>query len=111
MCSVLDLYFDREKYLTDKEYPHYFVDRNHIWQTRLEMYEVPSHPDNIVIEVCQDLSAKMILLSTRYTQCCKQFRMKYQGIPVKPSSIEVDTSNIWRIRAWRLGYITQWIAA
>ena len=22
--------------------------------------------------------------------------MKYQGIPVKPSSIEVDTSNIWR---------------
>lgn len=24
------------------------------------------------------------------------FRMKYQGIPVKPSSIEVDTSNIWR---------------
>ena len=73
MCSVLDLYFDREKYLTDKEYPHYFVDRNHIWQPRLETYEVPSHPDNIVIEVCQDLSAsKDDFISTRYTQCYKR---------------------------------------
>lgn len=98
MCSVLDLYFDREKYLTDKEYPHYFVDRNHIWQTRLEMYEVPSHPDNIVIEVCQDLSASKddFIVNEIHTMLQTVFRMKYQGIPVKPSSIEVDTSNIWR---------------
>ncbi|EAF9399123.1 glucosaminidase domain-containing protein [Staphylococcus epidermidis] len=98
MCSVLDLYFDREKYLTDKEYPHYFVDRNHIWQPRLEMYEVPSHPDNIVIEVCQDLSASKddFIVNEIHTMLQAVFRMKYQGIPVKPSSIEVDTSNIWR---------------
>ena len=98
MCSVLDLYFDREKYLTDKEYPHYFVDRNHIWQPRLETYEVPSHPDNIVIEVCQDLSASKddFIVNEIHTMLQAVFRMKYQGIPVKPSSIEVDTSNIWR---------------
>ena len=79
------------------------------------MYEVPSHPDNIVIEVCQDLSASKddFIVNEIHTMLQAVFRMKYQGIPVKPSSIEVDTSNIWqkRIRAWRLGYITQWIAA
>ena len=55
MCSVQDMYFDRQKYIKDKEYPHYFIDRNHIWQPRLETYEVPSDPQNLVIEVCGDL--------------------------------------------------------
>ena len=62
------------------------------------MYEVPSHPDNIVIEVCQDLSASKddFIVNEIHTMLQAVFRMKYQGIPVKPSSIEVDTSNIWR---------------
>ena len=55
-------------------------------------------PDNIVIEVCQDLSASKddFIVNEIHTMLQAVFRMKYQGIPVKPSSIEVDTSNIWR---------------
>ena len=42
MSSVEDLYNTRLKYKREAEYPHFYVDRNHVWAPRRTLYEVPS---------------------------------------------------------------------
>ena len=97
MCSVQDLYYDRRKYIKDAEYPHYYVDRNHIWQPRREMYEVPSHPDGLVVEVCGDFSDSKndFILNEIHAMIEAVARMKFHNIPLKESSIDID-DQIWR---------------
>lgn len=97
MCSVQDMYFDRQKYIKDKEYPHYFIDRNHIWQPRLETYEVPSDPQNLVIEVCGDLSDSKndFILNELHAMIFVTQRMKFHNISLKKSSINVKDP-VWR---------------
>ena len=56
MCSVQQMYYDRNKYISNSEYPHFYIDRHHIWQPRYTDVKVPSEPDYIVIEVCGDYS-------------------------------------------------------
>ena len=71
--------------LKDKEYPHYFIDRNHIWQPRLETYEVPSDPQNLVIEVCGDLSDSKndFILNELHAMIFVTQRMKFHNISLK----------------------------
>ncbi|WP_432368653.1 glucosaminidase domain-containing protein [Staphylococcus chromogenes] len=64
MRSVKDMYDDRNKYETEDEYPHYYVDRQNIWHCRDVDYEVPSDPKNVVIEIAEDYSAN----SSAFTQ-------------------------------------------
>lgn len=56
MDSVKTLYKDRNTIFTEKDYPHYFVDRYNIWSPRPVNYIVPNHKDYIVVVICEDLN-------------------------------------------------------
>lgn len=56
MDSVRTLYQDRNLIFKEGDYPHYFIDRYHIWSPRSIIYKVPGHNDTIVIVVCEDLN-------------------------------------------------------
>lgn len=97
MSSVEDLYNDRKKYMSDREYPHFFIDRNHIWMPRRIIFDVPSDPGNIVIEVCEDFSASKndFILNEIHAIILGVRRMKEYKIPMKRSRIKIDPQ-IWR---------------
>ena len=97
MCSVLDLYTTRRKYIRDAELPHYYIDRNYIWQPRYEQIEVPSAPDSLVIEVCGDYSDSQsdFILNEIHAMNYLVSRMKFHDIPMKESSFEIE-SEYWR---------------
>lgn len=97
MCSVLDLYTTRRKYIRDAELPHYYIDRNYIWQPRYEQIEVPSAPDSLVIEVCGDYSDSQndFILNEIHAMNYLIGRMKFHSIPMKQSSFMIE-SEYWR---------------
>lgn len=97
MCSVLDLYTTRRKYIRDAELPHYYIDRNYIWQPRYEQIEVPSAPDCLVIEVCGDYSDSQndFILNEIHAMNYLIGRMKFHSIPMKKSSFTIE-SEYWR---------------
>lgn len=55
MRSVRNIYNDRDKFNDNLEYPHFYVDTNHMWSPRNTNLIVPSHPDSLVIEIVEDL--------------------------------------------------------
>lgn len=97
MCSVLDLYTTRRKYIRNAELPHYYIDRNYIWQPRYEQIEVPSAPDCLVIEVCGDYSDSKndFILNEIHAMIYLIGRMKFHNIPMKQSSFIIE-SEYWR---------------
>lgn len=97
MCSVLDLYTTRRKYIRNAELPHYYIDRNYIWQPRYEQIEVPSAPDCLVIEVCGDYSDSQndFILNEIHAMIYLIGRMKFHSIPMKQSSFIIE-SEYWR---------------
>ncbi|WP_053036858.1 N-acetylglucosaminidase [Staphylococcus haemolyticus] len=97
MCSVLDLYTTRRKYIRTSELPHYYIDRNYIWQPRYEQIEVPSAPDSLVIEVCGDYSDSQsdFILNEIHAMIYLVGRMKFHSIPMKKSSFIIE-SEYWR---------------
>ncbi|MBO1278279.1 glucosaminidase domain-containing protein [Staphylococcus haemolyticus] len=97
MCSVLDLYTTRRKYIRTSELPHYYIDRNYIWQPRYEQIEVPSAPDCLVIEVCGDYSDSKndFILNEIHAMIYLIGRMKFHSIPMKQSSFIIE-SEYWR---------------
>ena len=97
MCSVQDLYFDRNKYGDEKEYPHFYIDKDHIWQPRLMENIVPSDPENIVVEIAGDYSDTKsdFLLSEIYALVFIKEQLDFFKIPLKTSTIKIDGS-MWR---------------
>lgn len=97
MSSVEDLYNTRLKYKRETEYPHFYVDRNHVWAPRRTLYEVPSAPDYIVLEVCEDYSTSKqgFILNEVHAIIAGVEIMDYYNIPIKKETISVDDS-IWR---------------
>ncbi len=97
MSSVEDLYNDRRKYISDREYPHFYVDRNHIWAPRRMVYEVPSDPNNIVIEVCEDFSASKndFILNEVHGMILGMDMLDYYKIKLDRKNIKIDPQ-IWR---------------
>lgn len=97
MCSALDLYTTRRKYIRTSELPHYYIDRNYIWQPRYEQIEVPSAPDCLVIEVCGDYSDSQsdFILNEIHAMIYLIGRMKFHSIPMKQSSFIIE-SEYWR---------------
>lgn len=97
MSSVEDMYNDRKKYKSDREYPHFYIDRNHVWQPRRILFDVPSDPGNIVIEVCEDFSASKndFILNEIHAMIWGVARMKEYGIKMQRKNIKIDPK-IWR---------------
>lgn len=97
MCGVEELYNTRQKYIRDSEYPHFYIDRNHMWSPRKIKYEVPSDPNYIVIEICEDYSASEneFILNEIHAMIVGIQNMNSLGIPIKRENIKVD-KQIWR---------------
>ena len=97
MCSVQQMYYDRNKYISNSEYPHFYIDRHHIWQPRYTDVKVPSEPDYIVIEVCGDYSDTKtdFLLNELHAIIFGVGQLKGYNIPLKRSSLKVS-DDLWR---------------
>ena len=97
MCSVQQMYYDRNKYISNSEYPHFYIDRHHIWQPRYTDVKVPSEPDYIVIEVCGDYSDTKtdFLLNELHAIIFGVGQLQGYYIPLKPSSLKVS-DDLWR---------------
>ena len=97
MCSVQQMYYDRNKYISNSEYPHFYIDRHHIWQPRYTDVKVPSEPDYIVIEVCGDYSDTKtdFLLNELHAIIFGVGELKGYNIPLKRSSLKVS-DDLWR---------------
>ncbi|MGZ1809518.1 glucosaminidase domain-containing protein [Staphylococcus argenteus] len=52
MRSVDELYTQRNKFISDYEIPHLYVDREATWQARPIDFDDPRYPNWLVIEVC-----------------------------------------------------------
>ncbi|MCG9801438.1 glucosaminidase domain-containing protein [Staphylococcus argenteus] len=52
MRSVDELYTQRNKFISDYEIPHLYVDREATWQARPIEFDDPRYPNWLVIEVC-----------------------------------------------------------
>lgn len=97
MCSVQQMYYDRNKYISNSEYPHFYIDRHHIWQPRYTDVKVPSEPDYIVIEVCGDYSDTKtdFLLNELHAIIFGVGQLQGYNIPLKRSSLKVS-DDLWR---------------
>ncbi|HCW3603752.1 TPA: glucosaminidase domain-containing protein [Staphylococcus aureus] len=97
MSSVENLYNSRKKYKQDVEYPHFYVDRHNIWAPRRAVFEVPTEPDYIVIDVCEDYSAsknEFIFNEIHAMVVAVDMMVKYE-MPLSIENLKVDDS-IWR---------------
>lgn len=56
MRNVEQLYQDKDELKYDKNLPHFFVDRNSVWHCKENFNVVESDLNNIVIEICEDLT-------------------------------------------------------
>ncbi len=65
MRSVDELYTQRNKFISDYEIPHLYVDREATWLARPTDFDDPRHPNWLVIEVCggQTDSKRQFLLN------------------------------------------------
>lgn len=97
MHSVRELYTDRRKYTKDYEYPHYYIDANRLWSPRHVDYEVPTDPNNIVIEVCEDFSASDVefQLNEYSAMFTALWKAKELNLKLDKNTLKVDKLS-WR---------------
>ncbi|EYQ55875.1 glucosaminidase domain-containing protein [Staphylococcus aureus] len=97
MRSVDELYTQRNKFISDYEIPHLYVDREATWQVRPTGFDDPRYPNWLVIEVCggQTDSKRQFLLNQ--IQALIRGVWLLSGIDKKLSetTLKVDP-NIWR---------------
>lgn len=97
MRSVDELYTQRNKFISDYEIPHLYVDREATWQARPTGFDDPRYPNWLVIEVCggQTDSKRQFLLNQ--IQALIRGVWLLSGIDKKLSetTLKVDP-NIWR---------------
>ncbi|UXR79065.1 glucosaminidase domain-containing protein [Staphylococcus sp. IVB6227] len=105
MRGVVELYRDRDKLKEEVELPHYYVDRNKVWHCRRNSRVHSSDPDNIVIEICEDLSLvndsfafnEIRALITAYQVAVKE------GLNFSQSTIKAN-KEIWRSLKMHVGW-------
>lgn len=97
MRSVRNIYNDRDKYNDKLEYPHFYVDTNHMWSPRNEIFIVPSHPEYLVIEIVEDLykNNDSFLRNQAIGLIVAYERAKILGIPFDAKHIKAD-KRVWR---------------
>ncbi len=95
--SVKELYIQRNKYIEEDEYPHAYVDREHVWITRPINFEVPLHPGWLVIEVCGGLkeNKRQFMLNQIRALIYGVWLLGSTDLKLSKSSLKVD-DNIWR---------------
>ncbi|WP_215346346.1 glucosaminidase domain-containing protein [Staphylococcus aureus] len=97
MRSVDELYTQRNKFISDYEIPHLYVDREATWLARPTNFDDPRHPDWLVIEVCggQTDSKRQFLLNQIQALIRGVWLLSGIDKNLSETTLKVDP-NIWR---------------
>lgn len=97
MCSVDELYTQRNKFISDYEIPHLYVDREATWLARPTNFDDPRHPNWLVIEVCggQTDSKRQFLMNQIQALIRGVWLLSGTDKELSETTLKVDP-NIWR---------------
>ncbi len=97
MRSVDELYTQRNKFISDYEIPHLYVDREATWQARPTGFDDPRYPNWLVIEVCggQTDSKRQFLLNQIQALIRGVWLLSGIDKNLSETTLKVDP-NIWR---------------
>lgn len=97
MRSVDELYTQRNKFISDYEMPHLYVDREATWQARPTGFDDPRYPNWLVIEVCggQTDSKRQFLLNQIQALIRGVWLLSGIDKNLSETTLKVDP-NIWR---------------
>lgn len=97
MRSVDELYTQRNKFISDYEIPHLYVDREATWLARPTNFDDPRHPNWLVIEVCggQTDSKRQFLLNQIQALIRGVWLLSGIDKELSKTTLKVDP-NIWR---------------
>ncbi|HCW7872145.1 TPA: glucosaminidase domain-containing protein [Staphylococcus aureus] len=97
MRSVDELYTQRNKFISDYEIPHLYVDREATWLARPTNFDDPRHPNWLVIEVCggQIDSKRQFLMNQIQALIRGVWLLSGTDKELSETTLKVDP-NIWR---------------
>lgn len=97
MRSVDELYTQRNKFISDYEIPHLYVDREATWQARPTSFDDPRYPNWLVIEVCggQTDSKRQFLMNQIQALIRGVWLLSGIDKSLSETTLKVDP-NIWR---------------
>ena len=97
MRSVDELYTQRNKFISDYEIPHLYVDREATWLARPTNFDDPRHPNWLVIEVCggQTDSKRQFLMNQIQALIRGVWLLSGTDKELSETTLKVDP-NIWR---------------
>lgn len=97
MRSVDELYTQRNKFISDYEIPHLYVDREATWRARPTGFDDPRYPNWLVIEVCggQTDSKRQFLLNQIQALIRGVWLLSGIDKNLSETTLKVDP-NIWR---------------
>lgn len=97
MRSVDELYTQRNKFISDYEIPHLYVDREATWLARPTNFDDPRHPNWLVIEVCggQTDSKHQFLMNQIQALIRGVWLLSGTDKELSETTLKVDP-NIWR---------------
>ncbi|HDJ2905332.1 TPA: glucosaminidase domain-containing protein [Staphylococcus aureus] len=97
MRSVDELYTQRNKFISDYEIPHLYVDREATWLARPTNFDDPRHPNWLVIEVCggQTDSKRQFLMNQIQALIRGVWLLSGIDKNLSETTLKVDP-NIWR---------------
>lgn len=97
MRSVDALYTQRNKFISDYEIPHLYVDREATWLARPTNFDDPRHPNWLVIEVCggQTDSKRQFLMNQIQALIRGVWLLSGTDKELSETTLKVDP-NIWR---------------
>lgn len=97
MRSVDELYTQRNKFISDYEIPHLYVDREATWLARPTNFDDPRHPNWLVIEVCggQTDSKRQFLMNQIQALIRGVWLLSGTDKELSETTLKIDP-NIWR---------------
>ncbi|HDE3824779.1 TPA: glucosaminidase domain-containing protein [Staphylococcus aureus] len=97
MRSVDELYTQRNKFISDYEIPHLYVDREATWLARPTNFDDPRHPNWLAIEVCggQTDSKRQFLMNQIQALIRGVWLLSGTDKELSETTLKVDP-NIWR---------------
>ncbi|MBJ6141326.1 glucosaminidase domain-containing protein [Staphylococcus aureus] len=97
MRSVDELYTQRNKFISDYEIPHLYVDREATWLARPTNFDDPRHPNWLVIEVCggQTDSKRQFLMNQIQALIRGVWLLSGTDKELSETTLKVDP-NLWR---------------
>ena len=96
--SVDDIYKQRNKYGESNDYPHSFVDKDMTWHCRHTKFEIESHSDWIVLELCgsESETKEEYMRTLIYAMVHGLEMLDWNNIKLSKDILKMD-KNIWRL--------------